>query len=162
MTVISDTSPLRYLSLLGKVEVLPLLFGKVWCTATVRSECLHPRAPQTLRSLFESPPAWLIVVDDPPAAGSLEKLLDPGESTAITLALSHAPGSLLLMDERKGRQVAEGLGLRVAGTVNIIALAGVRGLLDYQQAILELRETTNFRMHESLIQQAWDLAAREG
>ena len=157
MTVISDTSPLRYLSLIDKLEILPRLFGRVHCPATVRDECLHQRAPQELRALFTHPPEWLIVVADPPVDAALTSALDPGEAAALSLAFA-APSSLLLIDERKGRRVAESMGVRAAGTINIIAEAAVNGLLDYKETIAQLRTTTNFRVHDDIVELAWEKA----
>jgi predicted nucleic acid-binding protein len=157
MTVVSDTSPPRYLSLIGKLEILPWLFGQVCCPATVRDECLHPRAPQELRFLFTHPPDWLIVVADPPVNTALTGALDPGEAAALSLALA-APSSLLLIDERKGRRVAESLGVRAAGTINIIAEAAVKGLLNYKETITQIRTTTNFRVHDDVVNLAWEEA----
>lgn len=160
MIVISDTSPLRYLALIGCLDILPVMFGQVICPSKVRQECCHPRAPEKLRSLFSSAPEWLLVVDDVPVSPALAAALDPGECVAIELAQQHAE-SLLLMDERLGRRMAESLGLRVAGTINILAKAGVLGLLDYSSTVKILRETTNFRIHDDIVTLAWELAHQD-
>ena len=47
MIVISDTTPLRYLTLLGRIDLLRRLFGKIHCPELVLGECLHPHAPAT-------------------------------------------------------------------------------------------------------------------
>ena len=157
MTVISDTSPLRYLALIDRLELLPQLFGHVWCPAKVRDECCHPRAPKILSAFFGSSPEWLHIIDDPPVPHAQTTALDSGEAAAITLANQHE-GCLLLMDERKGRRVAENLGLRVAGTINIIAEAAVKGVLDYHQTVSDLRMRTNFHIHDDVVATAWEQA----
>jgi hypothetical protein len=43
--VITDTTPLNYLILIGHIEVLSLLFDKVIVPSTVRDELCHPKAP---------------------------------------------------------------------------------------------------------------------
>lgn len=41
MTVVSDTSPLRYLAALGGLEWLNHLFGEIACPPEVMAECRH-------------------------------------------------------------------------------------------------------------------------
>ena len=75
--------------------------------------------------------------------------LGPGESEAIALA-KQCNADILLMDERDGSAVARQLGLTVAGTLAVLALAAEKGLLSLPTAIAELRRTT-FRAPERLI-----------
>ena len=62
--VVADAGPPHYLVLLGHVDVLPRLYGRVTVPAAVVGELTHPRAPQAVRSFFGSPPAWVAVVRD--------------------------------------------------------------------------------------------------
>ena len=50
------------------------------------------------------------------------------------------------------------MGVRAAGTINIIAEAAVNGLLDYKETIAQLRTTTNFRVHDDIVELAWEKA----
>ena len=59
---------------------------------------------------------------------------------AISVAQELKAG-LLLVDERKASAIAQRLGLQVVGTLNVLALAAERGLIDLQSAIGELRKT---------------------
>ncbi len=157
MIVISDTSPLRYLALLGLTSLLPRLYGEIICPERVRAECCHPNAPESLRQMMLHPPEWLRIEPDPPVPPDLAAILDPGEASAIVLALQ-TPGSLLLIDERKGRRLAENRGLLAAGTINVLADAGVKGLIDFHATIDSLRKQTNFRVSDAVIEQAWAAA----
>ena len=75
--------------------------------------------------------------------------LGPGERAAILLALSiHA--DLVLMDKRKGTQVALDKGLDVTGTLGILQRALRRGLLNLAEAFDRLKQT-NFRYHQSIM-----------
>ncbi|HRQ89841.1 MAG TPA: DUF3368 domain-containing protein, partial [Bacteroidia bacterium] len=125
MIVISDTTPLRYLTLLGHIELLPRLFTMTRCPDAVIRECLDPRAPQSLRTWASDLPDW-VVVDAVPEADPDLSDLDDGEAAAITLG-RRLRADLLLIDERDGRRRANALGFTVAGTLNILAQAGVRG-----------------------------------
>jgi hypothetical protein len=65
MIVVSDTSPLRYLAVLGHLDILPRLFGNVHCPVTVLNECRNARAPQPLQEWAALPPPWLVVIGEP-------------------------------------------------------------------------------------------------
>lgn len=45
MIVVTDTSPLRYLILLGAEWLLPKLYGRVICPDIVLRECASPGVP---------------------------------------------------------------------------------------------------------------------
>lgn len=45
MIVVSDSSPLHYLILIGKADLLPLLFGDVVIPLSVQQELECPNAP---------------------------------------------------------------------------------------------------------------------
>lgn len=130
MLVISDTSPLRYLVVIGQPELLAALFGEVLAPGEVIAELSKSGTPDVVRTMIEQRPAWLRVRDPAPdmlAAVSAE--LDPGERSAIALALElHA--ELLLIDDSAGRREATALQIRITGTVGILRLAAERGLLD--------------------------------
>ena len=118
MIVVSDTSPLRYLAEIGGLDWLPAIFGEVVCPVEVIDECRHPRAPLLLREWAASEPGWLRVEGVPNTAQlpPLPHRLDPGEIAALNLA-RELRADLLLMDERRGRDVATRLGLAVTGTL---------------------------------------------
>src|SRR3954465_2188420 len=98
MIVVSDTSPLNYLALLGKADVLPALFGQVYVPAKVAEELTAPGSPAPARGLIESRPAWLVVRSVGVVDAALGHL-DAGEAEAITLT-TEVGASLLLCDER--------------------------------------------------------------
>ena len=153
MIVVSDTTPLRYLAVLGLLDLLPRLFGKVHCPATVMKECLHPRAPAALREWAAEPPAWLVCHSAQQVPPELAGLLDAGEAEAITLALEWK-ADVILIDEMDGRRAARERGLITAGTLNILAQAAERGWLDYDGVVGRLRSETNFRTTLAVIEAA--------
>jgi predicted nucleic acid-binding protein len=75
--------------------------------------------------------------------------LDDGEREAIALAQTTGT-TLILLDEKKGRQVARECGLSVAGTLGVIDLAARRGLISLFDALKNL-ERTSFRASPQLI-----------
>ena len=58
MIVVSDTSPINYLVLIGEIELLAQLFTRVLAPETVARELLHPGAPEAVRRWANQPPAW--------------------------------------------------------------------------------------------------------
>lgn len=154
MIVVSDTTPLRYLAVLGHLELLPRLFGSVYCPAEVIKECGHPRAPLALRALAEQPPSWLIVSDVDAIEPDLRDILDAGEAAAITLAI-RLRAEVILIDEQDGRRSARARGFITAGTLIILAQAGVRGWIDFPATVERLRTETNFRTTQAVFDSAW-------
>jgi predicted nucleic acid-binding protein len=56
MIVVSDTTPLRSLAVLGEMALLPRLFGEVSIPMAVLDECRHPSAPASPQGVVvESP-----------------------------------------------------------------------------------------------------------
>jgi predicted nucleic acid-binding protein len=147
MTVIADTSPICYLLLLGRVEVLPQLFGVVTIPVSVLRELKADGAPEMVRAWTADLPPWVEVCDDPVVEEPAVRALDAGERAAIALAM-RAPRHLLIIDEGRGRALAAALGLRVTGLLGVLKSAAGAGLLDLRAELARLKQT-NFRMSES-------------
>ena len=75
--------------------------------------------------------------------------LGQGEATAIQLS-SENPGCLLIIDELKGRKVAESLGIRITGTLGLLVEAKSEGHIKSVKEIIAKIKTTNFRFSEAL------------
>jgi len=128
--VISDTSPLHSLVLIGHVELLPGLYTEVLIPEAVADELRRPATPEPVRRWIADPPQWLQVVPLTalPSFRPLDRL-DRGEHDAILLAL-HLKADLVLMDDREGAEEARSLGLSVTGTLGILDRAAERGLIE--------------------------------
>jgi predicted nucleic acid-binding protein len=59
MIVISDTSPLNYLILIGQENLLPTLFGQVCVPQTVFDELSAEGASVQVRSWAQTLPSWI-------------------------------------------------------------------------------------------------------
>ncbi len=149
MIVVSDTSPLQYLILIGHEHLLPDLFGTVFVPPAVVEELRHQRAPQIVRGFLAGRPAWVVIK----APGEIQPVprLDRGELEA--LALAEELHAVLLIDERDGRRVAKSRGLHVIGTLGTLELGAERGLISLAPAIDALR-CTDYRISERIIQSA--------
>ncbi len=139
--IIADASCLILLEKIGALELLPQLFGRITITDIVAAEYGLP------------PPEWVTVrvAQDAQQLQLLALTLDRGEASAIALALEQAD-CLLIMDERRGRSVAQRLQLTVTGTLGILLQAKSSGLIAAVKPLLEAISVTNFRLSAPLVQ----------
>ena len=138
MKVCSNTTPFIALASINRLDILPSLFGEIHVAQAVVDECLAGGrillpSLQTLSWIMSHP-------DEPKPNLPVLFELDRGEQQTIALAQKH-PGTQLIIDERMGRRVAEYLGLRVTGTLGVLAKAKQSGLIpSFSQAAHAMRE----------------------
>lgn len=139
--VISDSSPLRYLILIGQAELLPSIYTEVLIPETVAGELQQSATPEAVRRWIASRPSWLHIVHfSAPPDSMLDSGLDRGERDAILLALQEK-ADLVIMDDREGVEQARRLGLTVTGTLGILDRAAERGMIDLASVVESLRRT---------------------
>jgi predicted nucleic acid-binding protein len=147
IVVVADTSPINYLILIGKVELLNQLYKRILLPPAVLAELKHPLSPKPVHDWAVNTPAWVDVVS--PKTSLIGVQLDSGESEAIALA-AEVHADVLLIDEQAGRQEAVRRGLRVAGTLSILDEAERAGLVNFDDAVAELRKTS-FRVSQTVL-----------
>jgi predicted nucleic acid-binding protein len=129
MIVVSDTSPITALLAVEQTELLKQLFGEVVIPSAVETELLrtHPTLP-----------AWLRVqsLQNSVKANLYARSVDRGEAEAIALA-EELHADHLLIDERKGRRLAQKQGLLVVGLLGVVLLAKRANLIPSARALLE-------------------------
>lgn len=148
MTLVSNTSPLCYLTLIGHAEILPKLYGNVHITQKVLEELRHPDAPPLVRDWANTPPDWLKIHSDPVEPDQTLAALDAGERTALRLS-EQLRSDVVLLDESAARAFAVQRGLKVSGTLGVLCDAAQAGLLELHDA-LDLLRKTNFRASPEL------------
>lgn len=82
----------------------------------------------------------------------MAKNLGKGEASSITLALEF-DDSLLVIDERKGRKVAEEMKIEIIGSLGVLIKAKEKGRIESVKEILNLIDKTNFRISNSIKEQ---------
>ncbi len=129
MIVVSDTSPITALLAVEQAELLQQLFGEVVVPDAVKTELLrtHPKLP-----------VWLHVqpLQNSAKANLYARSVDRGEAQAIALA-EELRADHLLIDERKGRRLAQQQGLPVLGLLGVVLLARRAKLISSARALLE-------------------------
>ncbi|GHV76986.1 hypothetical protein AGMMS49942_18070 [Spirochaetia bacterium] len=136
--VISDTSCLIGLTNIGKLDVLHQLYGTVLVTPEIANEYALVL------------PEWITVkaVTDSQKTITLNEFIDLGESSAIALA-TEIDDALVIIDERRARKVALGLGLEITGTLGILIRAYEQGIIeDIESTIADLRRV-HFRLPDN-------------
>lgn len=129
MIVVSDTSPVTALLIVGQADLLRQIFGEVVIPEAVESELLrsHPTLPEWLR---------VQPVRDKTKTNLYAQSVDRGEAEAIALA-EELHADHLLIDERKGRRLAQQQGVPVVGLLGVVLLAKRARLIDSARTLLE-------------------------
>ncbi len=148
MSVVSNTSPLNYLVLIGADHILPERFGTIAIPTAVRDELSDPGTPASVRAWIALPPDWLDIHTVEPVNDVHLDALHRGEREAILLA-EKLNADLIILDEHAARTIAQQRGLPVAGTLGVLNEAGTHGLIDIPEATHRLRHTS-FRAAPSL------------
>ena len=141
MIVVSDTSVLCYLVLINQTHLLEHLYGQIVIPTVVRDELLHPSAPSAVGIWASDFPAWVGVRATQFQPDEALAVLDQGEQAAILLA-EELHAALILMDERRGRQLARSRGFRVTGLIGILDDAAGAGLIDLPEVLAALQATS--------------------
>jgi predicted nucleic acid-binding protein len=116
MRVVADTSIFNYLILLGQLDLLPTLYGRIVIPSVVLTiELPHQSSPAPVRAWSQNRfavPGWVEIHAPTRMPEPDLLLLEAGERDTILLAQElHA--DLVLMDDKDGRQAAELRGFTV-------------------------------------------------
>ena len=151
MVIISDTTTLSNLLVVGKTHLLRNLYQEITIPPAVRDELLAFTAMRSAVNDFLGE-TWVHV--DAPTDTMLLKLLgvslDGGEAEAIALAVERK-ADLLIVDEQAARKAAQQRGLRIIGLLGILLEAKRDGLIDsVQEVINELVLKAGFWVNPAL------------
>lgn len=143
MIVVSDTSALTSLLQVGLEGILATLFKEGVIPEAVEREL--KRAHSVLPAFIRT-----IAINDRRLVDRLCRDLDQGEAEAIALILE-GRGDLLLIDERRGRRVAQREGVPVIGLLGVLLAAKRRGIIQsLHDTIGALQTRAGFRISEAL------------
>jgi predicted nucleic acid-binding protein len=146
MIVVSDTSAITNLIQIDHLWLLREVYQNIIIPQAVYDELVS----DTKNKLIIESLSWIKIkeVKENDITRNLKEVLDPGESEAITLALE-LDADFIIIDEKKGRKIAEDYGLRKIGLVGILVESKRKGLIKEVRNLLEqLIEKANFFVSE--------------
>lgn len=154
MLVVSNTSPILNLAIIGQLELIRQQFGQVQMPLAFLAELkvLEDR-PGSKKIQAAVDTGWIEVqeVSSQLSVQLLQQVLDRGESEAITLAID-LKADRILLDERDGRKIAKSLGLKVTGVLEILLRADQEGELSSLSGVIDaLIKTAGFRISPELL-----------
>jgi uncharacterized protein len=141
--VVSDTSAINNLAAIAHLHLLQQLFGTVIIPEAVYRELTDPSFPvagATEVQTFD----WIETraVTNRSVVEALSNELDLGEAEAIALAVE-IQADRILIDERRGRQVASRLNLQYTGILGILVEAKSQG------SIVEVKPLLDALIHQA-------------
>jgi predicted nucleic acid-binding protein len=152
--VISDTSVISGLIKIQQLTLLKQIFSEIILSPAVRSELDElQRFGYDLSVLNQVD--WITerIPSDSGLISKFEEVLDRGEAEAIALA-KESKADFLLLDEKKGRRIAEEEGLTVIGSIGILIRAKQLQILPKVKPMLDDLIKHNFRISTALYQAA--------
>ncbi len=155
MIVIADTSPIISLLKIDRLDLLSELFGLIFIPDAVYNELTQNEKYRIEAELIiHSDFIKNKKISNTQAVNILQNvmLLDNGESEAIIL-FDELKAQLLLIDERRGREIAEKLNIPISGTIGILIKAFEKNLLTRQEIFeyVDIFQQENRRFSRNLI-----------
>ncbi len=143
---VTNSTCLIGLERIERLDILPQVFSTVTIPTAVSTEVGLSADWLTVRSVQN-----LAVV------ATLKTQVDEGEAEAIALAMELGD-VFVILDDRKARQLALQLSLKVIGTVGMLLRAKRKGIIPEIKPLLTALNQADFRISEALIQKALLLA----
>lgn len=139
MRVVSNTSPLTNLAVIGRLEWVREEVGtvmipeEVWCELSALD---HAEGRQALIAAKEA--GWLCVerAENRALVQSLAMELDPGEAEALALAIE-IRADILIIDDSAGRRAATHQGVVVTGALGIVLRVKKRGRIGSMAEVMD-------------------------
>lgn len=138
-TIVSDTSCLIIFEKIGELDLLNKVFGQILITQDVADE---------YGLAF---PKWISIQNpiNQKYQQLLEAKVDKGEASAIALAFE-LQNCLLIIDDLKGRNLADELGIDYTGTFGVLIEAKLSGIIKSVKPILNKIKQTDFHLSKEL------------
>ncbi len=155
--IISDTGPLIAFAKTEQLFILEELFEQVIIPKSVYNELRLDDNYKESNALNQAiTNKWLkVVTPHKKPSKLLLNILDLGESEAITIAKEMKVP--LLIDEQKGRKVAQKENLEIIGSIGILLIAKRKGILRNIKNSIKEMQNTGYRFSKNLYNKALSL-----
>jgi uncharacterized protein len=148
MIIVADSSPLISLAILNLLDSLEIVFSEVMVPTEVFRELTEQEKP-FMAELKKFLNGKVFEIKNSLAVQILKKEIDLGESEAIVLALEKN-SKLILIDDFKGRKIAELNGLTPIGTLGVLLRLKKLGKIDSIKPLIEILSNHNIRISDDL------------
>jgi len=159
MIVVSDTTPLIGLASIGRLNLLPEIFGEVHIPRAVYDETVTYGREEGMAKQAVASAEWVHVVEvkDRLAVEVLLDEMDLGEVETIVLA-REMNADWVLMDEKKGRRKLDQLNIPKIGTIGILLKARQLELIPEIKPEIEKLGRTGFSISPSVVSEMLKMA----
>ena len=123
--IISDTGPIISLALIDCLYILKNLFENIFIPKAVWNELTEN---ESVPNLDKIKPFFQSRVKSISGVNKLNAVMDLGESEAVIL-FKEQQADILLVDDKKARDIAESLSIKCVGTIGLLAFAKEQGLV---------------------------------
>lgn len=143
-----DASPCIALARIEQLALLPTLFDEVLVPYGVVGELMSGGRSDTAWSIINYD--RVIVVPVHRLMASMPSGLSQADREVITLAMERRPNAVVI-DDRTASRFATQLGLRVVGTLGVIAAARRRGVIDAARPFFARIVANGFHVRRELL-----------
>lgn len=159
-TVIVNATPIISLVLIGQLELLRLLYGKILIPPAVQTEVLTGGVKNIgVVELQKSNWIQFVPLQDPRRADLLSDL-DRGEAEVIALA-QELNADLIIIDERLARRHAKRLGLTLTGTLGVLLRAKEKGFVPAVKPLVYSLQQNGIWLGEAVVAEVLKLAGED-
>jgi len=151
--VIFNSSPLINLSKIKSLNLIEKIYGQVIIPEAVNEEVvISGKTKENIEGiiqLIEKDIVKIVKVKNRSLVKSFQMNLDYGESEVLALAID-MNASLIIIDEKEARQVADTYNLNKTGFIGILIKAEKLGLIDSAMDLIDLAIKKGFRINKNL------------
>lgn len=151
MVIISDTSCLVALAHIGELNLLSKTFNEIHIPDAVHKELLLLKEYDIDVSIFSA--SWIKIhqASNFPLVDQLKEILDAGEAEAIALSVE-MKADLLIIDEKKGREVAKSFNLAFTGIGGVLIRSKSKGLIpSVKDHLIRIRDESGFYLSDKAL-----------